>query len=110
MTRSEETAIISLCGFIVLAGPCGYGIYYASTKLNKYDSTGWLLLIVFLACVLTTLLCMFLSNCGNLAKDCIKDSCNCKCERKKKENTQAVPKPLVTPVSTTEISVEIVKV
>ena len=110
MTRNEEVAIMSLCGFLVLAGPCGYGIYYASTKMNKIDSTGWLLLIVFLACILTSLLCMFLSNCGNLARECIKDYCNCKCERKKREKSQAIPKPLVTPVAIEAISVEIVKV
>jgi len=108
MTHNKENrAILSFWIFIIILGPCIYGIYYASTKMGGRDTTGWLFLIIILSCILLTLCCTFLSNCGNLVQDCVK--CMFSCKREIKENVQIIPNPLVTLVSNEAISVEIIK-
>ena len=95
MTRREETAIASLCAIIILSGPCGYGIYYGTEMMKTKRDSGWIFLVIFLSCILVSVVCMFLSNCMVFFRDC--------------KSKPPIPQSLTTSVASEEISVEIVK-
>ena len=100
----EEISCWALCAIIVLTGPCSYGIYYGSEKMKKQTDSGYVLLIIFMACILGTVVCMFLSNCMVFFDDC-------KCKKKDSKLKDKTPIPVSLSLNVdTPVVIEIEKI
>lgn len=99
MASRKELGYISFWSIVIFGAPCSYGLYHSLQKMKTTsDSIGWLLLIFFLVCVMTMMVCTFVCNFKYMF------------DFKTVKTPKSIPQPLVTPVATEEINVEIVKI
>lgn len=95
------------CAFIILVGPCIYGIYYGATNMNTGylgNRSGYLMLVIFLSVILGTI---FLFCIGHCIADIRENNRINNSKIRREKNPKPIPDPLTSSVASVSIPVVI---